>query len=226
MNEKILIIEDDEDLAEILKIKLEAKGYRVYTSYKKEEILINILKMNYDLILLDIMLPDFDGVNLCREIRQNVFVPIIFMSAIDDHGKILEAFEAGGDDYVVKPVNYNILFARIDSNIRRNRAYSLSNSFFFRNYELKPHERILLKNGETVNTISATLIGILCLLVENRDKLVTYEQIFRESLFKEGTPEEVRSLSVQMSVLRNKLQATDYIINYRGEGYIFDTTKL
>ena len=115
-----LIVEDDADLAEITAAHLIHSGYQVdmaYTCAQAEEMLS---KREYDLILLDEVLPDRSGDELCRTIRTKCACPIIFMSCLDDSDTIISALRSGGDDYMVKPVNYAELLARADAVIRRS----------------------------------------------------------------------------------------------------------
>ena len=115
---KILIVEDDESIADSLKEMLEHKDYIVEVSYSKKETLEK-LNEYIDLILLDIQLPDGNGISLCKEIKEKYEVPIIFLSCLSDEETIVRGLNEGGDDYVCKPFGIKELCARIECNLRK-----------------------------------------------------------------------------------------------------------
>lgn len=115
---KILIVEDDESIADSLKEMLENRDYIVEVSYSKKETLEK-LNEYIDLILLDIQLPDGNGISLCKEIKEKYEMPIIFLSCLNDEEKIVRGLNEGGDDYVCKPFGIKELCARIECNLRK-----------------------------------------------------------------------------------------------------------
>lgn len=115
---KILIVEDDESIADSLKEMLENRDYIVEVSYSKKETLEK-LNEYIDLILLDIQLPDGNGISLCKEIKEKYEVPIIFLSCLNDEETIVRGLNEGGDDYVCKPFGIKELCARIECNLRK-----------------------------------------------------------------------------------------------------------
>jgi DNA-binding response OmpR family regulator len=224
----ILVVEDDTDLAEIINIRLQKNNYDVVSAISGAQALECIATNNIDLILLDIMLPDVDGTNLCLQIRKRIYCPIIFISAIDEQDYILKAFKNGGDDYVTKPINYPQLFARIEANLRRSKQYAeLENkakSFNFGDFELKFSERVLLKKNEPL-FLSPTQISLLIYLIENRDTAVSYESIYNDVLHQSSNG-DVRTLQVHMYNLRSWLDNIDCIVTVKNFGYKFDTSKI
>lgn len=115
---KILIVEDDESIADSLKEMLENRDYIVEVSYSKKETLEK-LNEYIDLILLDIQLPDDNGISLCKEIKEKYEMPIIFLSCLNDEETIVRGLNEGGDDYVCKPFGIKELCARIECNLRK-----------------------------------------------------------------------------------------------------------
>lgn len=115
---KILIVEDDENIADSLKKMLENRDYIVEVSYSKKETLEK-LNEYIDLILLDIQLPDGNGISLCKEIKEKYEMPIIFLSCLNDEETIVRGLNEGGDDYVCKPFGIKELCARIECNLRK-----------------------------------------------------------------------------------------------------------
>ncbi len=116
----VLLVEDDQDIATITRIRLEHAGYETDTAYTCAEALDKVRNRIYDLILLDVMLPDGNGNELCPQLRELTRCPVIFMSCLDDSGTVVSALRGGGDDYVVKPIKFDELLARIETNIRRS----------------------------------------------------------------------------------------------------------
>ena len=127
--EKILSVEDDVELSKIIRLMLKNKGYEVVSALSVREAMEAMNRDSFDLILLDMMLSDGEGTQLCEEIRKKSFCPIIFVSCISDKETKLKALEIGGDDYITKPIDFNDLFMRIQVNIRRANQYNLGKSF-------------------------------------------------------------------------------------------------
>ena len=122
--EYILLVEDDKQLSFITKRMLASKGYGVVTAFSIRQAKFELKKREFDLILLDMMLPDGEGSQMCEEIREYSVCPIIFISCLSDQNTKISALKMGGDDYITKPVNYEELLVRIEVNIRRAKQYS------------------------------------------------------------------------------------------------------
>ena len=117
---KLLVIDDDEAMTELLKILLSTIADEVIVSNSGTEALRIIKNNRFDVVVLDIMMPDKNGCDLCKEIREFDNVPILILSALDNPGQIAEALDAGADDYLIKPVTQNMLSAHVNKLLRRN----------------------------------------------------------------------------------------------------------
>ena len=115
---KVLLIEDDKTIADIIQYYLLRNNYEV-TLAKDAGEAVSASRTRFDIILLDVMLPDVNGIELCQELRRWNYCPIIYISCIDDDETIIKALERGGDDYIVKPFSNEVLRARIEANLRR-----------------------------------------------------------------------------------------------------------
>jgi DNA-binding response OmpR family regulator len=121
---KILVIDDDPAMTELLEIILEAICAKVYTAFNGQQGIELCQKEKPDVIILDLMMPEPDGWQVCRTIRQFSQVPILILSALDNPGLIAKALDAGADDYLIKPVSSSMLIAHIQNLLRRSRALS------------------------------------------------------------------------------------------------------
>ena len=219
-----LIVEDDADLAEITAAHLIHSGYQVdmaYTCAQAEEMLS---KREYDLILLDEVLPDRSGDELCRTIRTKCACPIIFMSCLDDSDTIISALRSGGDDYMVKPVNYAELLARADAVIRRSsgRKRELSGHMrTFRQFTIDTARHRVLR-GEREIELSSIEYALLLFMTEHPDTLLLYHDIYRHVCDSDSLG-DVCTVMVHISNLRKKLDPdkTGIISTVRNAGYIF-----
>ena len=120
MDRTILVVDDEQPIADILKFKLEKEGYQVHVAYDGEEALVKVEEVKPDLILLDIMLPLKDGMEVCREVRKKYDMPIIMLTAKDSEIDKVLGLELGADDYVTKPFSSRELLARVKANMRRH----------------------------------------------------------------------------------------------------------
>lgn len=221
---KILVIEDDSDLGFIMKIKLKSKGYDVVLAANLKEIKDCLSASQYDLVILDMMLPDTDGINVCKQIRETSQCPILFVSCIVDRERILEAFSVGGDDYIVKPVDFEMLDARIKANLRRvghtpvKSGITEFDSFII---DFDKHEVYLKDDTKVEIGLSPIEFKILEHFVKHFDELILYEDLYKE-IWKMTDQGDVRTVMVHVSNLRKKLDPhnRDIIHTVRGAGYI------
>ena len=228
--EKVLLVEDDRNLSFITKRLLESRGYEVTAALTLEAARESLQKKRFDLILLDMMLPDGEGTQLCGEIRETSVCPIIFVSCLSDNLTKISAFQKGGDDYIVKPVNYEELIARVQVNLRRAKLYSLKtevDELSFPGLLLKKqmHEVWLTdENGvpETLVDLSPIEYGLLLCLIDHEGELVMYQQLYQQVWNAEDVG-DVRTVMVHVSNLRKKLGDTGkkLIHTVRSAGYIF-----
>lgn len=214
----ILIVEDDIAIQETLKELLYMKGYQVQQAYHMKEALL-LDKSHIDVMIIDIQLPDGNGITLCQQMRQQSQIPILFLTAKDDEQTIVEALNAGGDDYITKPFRANELLARLNCIMRRiehNHDIIQTNdlSIDIRKY------RVMKNNQEIV--LSAIGYEILFLIVQNQGMVITRERMIEFIEEKTGNYIEDNTVSVHMKRLREKLgqyQQQEYIETVRGIGY-------
>lgn len=233
--EKILSVEDDKDLSGIIKLMLENKGYKVTTAqtiFQANKILEN---ESFDLILLDMMLPDGEGTALCDSIRKSSFCPIIFVTCLSDKEAKFNALEIGGDDYITKPIDFEELFARIKVNLRRANQYNLGKSFADKEIVSKllidkgKREVWIIDDNKEKNkqiNLSPTEYLLLEYFVKNRDELLLYEELYK-AIWNVDDLGDYRTVMVHVSNLRKKLKDfdADYISTVRSAGYIFSSNN-
>ncbi len=229
--DRILLVEDDAELSLITCLQLEERGYDVCCVHNGAEAEESIRKDTFELIILDLLLPDQNGIDLCKKIRRQVFYPIVFTSCIGDKKVIINALENGADDYVIKPVEYDELVARIEANIRRNRYYNESE---FRKGKIWCRQFMIDKDlhkvwhiseeGEklAIITLSPTEYKLLVCFAENPGVLILYHELYRY-IWQSDDLGDVRTVMVHVSNLRKKIDIgkKGVIDTIRGAGYIF-----
>lgn len=215
---KILLVEDDEMIRNSLKEALIQKDYEVIFAINVKE---GLEKMNatIDLIIMDIQLPDGNGITLCRQIRERYQTPLLFLTCRDDEETIVEGLHAGGDDYVCKPFGIKELYARIYSLLRRIPVHQ--NKIYSGDLCIDTEKFEVYKNGELLELSLVTYHILLCLMrhagiVMTRDHLMEVVEEQTHHFIEDNT------LSVHMKRLRQKLgtyQGQPYILTLRGVGY-------
>ncbi|MHB1315484.1 MAG: response regulator transcription factor [Christensenellales bacterium] len=230
MKPRILIVDDEPLIVKGLKYSLEQEGYMVEEAYDGEEALKKALSATFDLILLDIMLPKFSGMEVCQRIREDSDVPIIMITAKgEDMDKIL-GLEYGADDYMTKPFNILEVKARIKNILRR----TSENSERSRKQVIEVHEmvvnmanRSVFVRGQEVN-LTAKEFDLLQLFITNRGKVYSREKLL-EIIWKYDYLGEVRTVDVHIRRLREKIEKDttkpEYILTKWGVGYYFSTEK-
>lgn len=228
--EKILLVEDDKELSFITKRLLESKEYEVLSVTTLAQAREILQRVRFDLILLDMLLPDGEGIELCREIRSNSACPIIFVSCLGDHQTKIAALQAGADDYVVKPVNLEELIARVQANIRRSTEYNQKmkkESLICKGFLVRKQVRevwLTDTEGQPLVQIDLSPIeyGLLLHLMEYAGELVPYQKLYQQ-VWQADDLGDVRTVMVHVSNLRKKLgdAGKHTIQTVRGVGYIF-----
>lgn len=226
---KILVVEDEKNIAQVLAYNLRKEGYAVDTAGDGEEGLNKAMSGQYDLILLDIMLPKMDGFEVCRRIRTRSSVPIIFVTAREEEKDKIFGLETGGDDYVTKPFSVKELLSRIRANIRRGRNEMV--------VEAEKHSTNAIMIGELVidcSQYSVTKAGAPIELSKKEYDLLVFlavhagQAFSRETLLEEvwgyaGFYGDIRTVDVTISRLRDKLgddkSHLKYILTKRNVGY-------
>lgn len=226
MAKAILVIDDEPTMVKGLKFSLEQDGYAVDAAYDGEDGLNKALSGNYDLIVLDIMLPKIDGLEVCRQIREHSTIPIIMLTAKgDDMDKIL-GLEYGADDYLAKPFNILELKARIKAIFRRLDSVSSERNkkqLKIKNLTINFENRTVLIDGQDAN-LTAKEFDLLEVLVNNRGKIFSREQLL-SMVWKYDYLGDLRTVDVHIRRLREKIEKNpsqpEFIFTKWGVGYYF-----
>ena len=229
-NEKILIIDDERAITDLIKHYLNKEAFQVFSAYNGSEALETIAQDKPDLILLDIMLPDIDGIELCLSIRKVSDAPIIFLSCKSEELDKILALSVGGDDYLTKPFLPGELIARIKAHLRRNRLLKHSREqeqiIHYPNLEINLGSREVFSYGELVN-LSAKEFDILAILIQNPKRVYSMEQLYQMVWKTESLDGDSRTIMVYISNIRKKIEIDPanpkYILNVRGVGYKFNS---
>lgn len=224
--QKILIVDDDQAINDLIKLYLENDGFHIITAYEGHTVIPLVKSEKPDLILLDMMLPDMDGLELCREIRRFSDVPILFVSSKDDESDKIIGLLGGGDDYITKPFSPRELAARVQVHLRRSQSYqgeSTDHEFRYPGLEVNLLDRTVHVKGKLV-FLSTKEFDLLALLVRNPHRTFEVEEMF-EIVWGESSLGDTRTLMVHISNLRKKIEdepaKPKYIITIRGVGYKF-----
>lgn len=226
MKERILIIEDEEELVKGLKLNLEAEGYEVVWALDGEDGLAKALRDAPDLVLLDIMLPKKDGLDVCRELRRrSVNVPIVMLTAKSEEVDKVVGLEIGADDYVSKPFGIRELLARIRTQLRRDRhgGKNVPTVFRFDDIEVDfPHFKVRREGREF--DLTSLEVEILRYLVAHRGEVVSREALLDRIWGYEKFP-TTRTVDNHILKIRKKIgegpSGAGYIFSVYGEGYRF-----
>jgi DNA-binding response OmpR family regulator len=226
---RLLLVEDDESLALGIEFSLKDGGYEVSRASTVDGGKNLFNSEQFDLILLDVNLPDGNGYELCKYIRGKSDVPIIFLTACDDEVNIVQGLEIGGDDYITKPFRVRELLSRIKASIRRN-SKNITNSKDISIENILKSENILVdnikgtvrKNGEIIN-LTAQEYKLLLIFMNKPYVLMKRDEILCELLEGEDPFFDENTLSVYIKRIREKIEDNprepQYIVNKRGLGY-------
>ncbi len=222
---KIFVIEDEEDIQELIRFNLEKEGYRVKCFGSAEKALQEIPKDFPDLILLDLMLPEMDGLEACRVLKKDPKtqkIPIIIASAKSEESDVVAGLELGANDYVTKPFSPKVLVARVRSLLRhRKSGESIQEKIIsIRDLSIDTERHEVLLKGKSVE-LAFTEFSILHFLASQPGRVYSREQIV-DGVRGEDYPVTDRAVDVQIVSLRKKLKDNgDYIETVRGVGYRF-----
>ena len=224
LKKQILIIEDEPDIQELLSFNLDNNGYKVYTASNGEIGLEVARKEHPDLILLDLMLPGINGLDVCRIIKSDQDtsgISIIMLTALGQEEDIIKGLETGADDYVTKPFSLQVLEARIKSVLRRvPENIENTNTIKIHDIKIKPRTREVKINGETPE-LTFTEFQILHLLASHPGWVFTRYQII-DKIRGDNYPVTDRSVDFQIVGLRKKMGDKGNLIQtVRGVGYRF-----
>jgi len=205
-----IIIEDEPQIRRFVRSALEDEGWQVYEADTYQRGLIETGTRKPDLLILDLGLPDGDGIELVRDVRSWSAVPIIILSARADESDKIAALDAGADDYLTKPFGVGELLARVRANLRRPRAAGGDDPaedttvFRFGNVEIDRHARIVRRAGAEVH-LTPIEYRLLCVLVANAGRVLTHRQLLRE-VWGPSHAEQSHYLRIYMGHLRQKLE--------------------
>jgi len=222
---RILVVDDERLLVKGIKFNLESEGYQVDGAYTGTQALELFNERRYDLVVLDLMLPEVDGLTVCRRIRETSNVPVIMVTAKSESSDKLLGFEYGADDYVTKPFDILELKARVRAILKRTgqRPEQSGQQLICGDLMLDMLQRDLLVRGERVE-LTAKEFDLLAVLMENRGRVFSRDDLLTR-IWGAGYPGDIRTVDVHVRRLREKLERDDanpeYILTKWGVGYYF-----
>lgn len=229
MSDKILVVDDEHDIADLIEVYLRNENYTVFKYYSAKEALACVKTTELDLAILDIMMPEINGFSLCQTIREQYTFPVIMLTAKDEETDKITGLTLGADDYVTKPFLPLELVARVKAQLRRYKKYNPSKegidigpALFYSGLEVntKTHECLL---NEKPVSLTPTEFSILRILLERQGTVVSAEELFHEIWQDEYYSKSNNTLTVHIRHLREKMgDTTDepkYIKTIWGVGY-------
>lgn len=222
---KILAVDDEVKILEIVKAYLEHEGYEVITAIDGKGAISRISEEDFSLAVLDLMLPDMTGEEICRLIRKKSDMPIIMLTAKVDESSIINGLNIGSDDYVTKPFSPKQLVARVNAIIRRYESkFSTENILTFNEELFIDLDNLEVKKGEMILTLTATEFKILTLLAKNPKRVFSREDLISHVLGEDFEGFD-RTIDSHIKNLRQKIEDNTrkprYIITVHGFGYKF-----
>ena len=224
----ILVVDDEQDIRRIIRILLESSGYQVAEAPNGLAAVEYIRQQpNVDLVLMDIMMPGRNGIEASRAIRERCSAPILFLTAKTQERDKLEAYQAGGDDYLAKPFSHAELMMKVESLLRRYRVYKgkTSGQLLRADVMLDEPGRRVLRGGRPVE-LTETEFEILCFLAARRGSVVSVEQIYEGVWHEKYMPSSTNTVMVHIVNLRKKLEEDPanprLIRTVWGKGYQID----
>ncbi len=225
MQSTILLADDDTELSGLLKEYFETEGFEVRLADDGQAALDEARKPGLDLVVLDVMMPKMNGMDVLKEIRKNSSIPVIMLTARGDDMDRILGLELGADDYVPKPCNPRELLARIRAVMRRGQSATEPGVLSVDDLELNQGSRTLMKSGSPVE-LTSTEFSILQTLLQHQGEVVTKRDLYVSALGREPVPHD-RSVDMHVSNLRRKLGpdqgGQNRIETIRGIGYQYRT---
>lgn len=229
MQKKILVVDDERPIADILQFNLKKEGYEVQCAYDGDTAVDMVEEMQPDLVLLDIMLPGRDGMEVCREIRKKYEMPIIMLTAKDSEIDKVLGLELGADDYVTKPFSTRELTARVKANLRRHQAAAPvveeaeaeTNEISVGALTIHPDAYLVSKRGDTIE-LTHREFELLHYLAKHIGQVMTREHLL-QTVWGYDYYGDVRTVDVTVRRLREKIEDNPshptWIVTRRGVGY-------
>jgi len=242
MQGKILVVDDEKPIADILKFNLEKEGYEVVCAFDGQEAVELAFAEDPDLILLDLMLPIKDGMDVCREVRAKLTTPIIMLTAKDTELDKVLGLELGADDYVTKPFSNRELLARVKAHLRRQASIASAaaadsgdapggasaNQFKIFNLTVDSDMYVLYKDGAPID-LTHREFELIHYLAKNNGKVMTREHLL-QAVWGFEYFGDVRTVDVTVRRLREKIEddpsKPEYILTRRGLGYLMRNPKM
>lgn len=224
---RILLVEDDLSLINGLSFAVKRQGYLLDVAHTSSETDRLWEDEKYDLVILDVSLPDGSGFDICRTIRQTSKVPIMFLTAMDEETDIIMGLDIGGDDYITKPFKLAIFMSRINALLRRSDNFNQADTVLSSNgITVRLLKSEVYKNNEQVD-VTAGEYRLLCLFMENPDQVLSPEQILNRLWDCEENYIDNNSLTVYIRRLRTKIEDDPgnpkRIVTVRRMGYKWNT---
>jgi two-component system response regulator VanR len=227
LNDRILVVDDEPEIADLVALYLRNEDYTVHTFHTAADAVECVGHTDFDLAILDIMLPDGDGISICQKIREGHTYPIIMLTAKDAESDKITGLTLGADDYITKPFRPLELVARVKAQLRRYKKYSDA---------ARPSDGIIVHAGLTINIgshechmdgkplpLTPTEFSILRILCENKGNVVSSERLFHEIWGDEYYSKSNNTITVHIRHLREKMRDTvdnpKYIRTVWGVGY-------
>lgn len=228
MDKKILVVDDEKPIADILQFNLKKEGFDVYCAYDGNDAIKLVEEIQPDLILLDIMLPQQDGMEVCREVRKKYDMPIIMLTAKDSEIDKVLGLELGADDYVTKPFSTRELIARVKANLRRQKHAASqqdeqeeTNEITIGHLVIHPDSYMVSKRGETIE-LTHREFELLFYLAKHIGQVMTREHLL-QTVWGYDYYGDVRTVDVTVRRLREKIEDNPshpaWIVTRRGVGY-------
>ena len=227
--DSILIVDDDPEIRQLLVNYLARNSCDAYPAGSGREMLQRLERHAIDLIMLDLMLPDADGLTLCRDLRARSNLPVLMLTARGEESDRILGIEMGADDYLVKPFSPRELLARIRSILRRTRALppnlvpDTQRCLAFADWKLDTATRVLTRPDGVATPLSGAEYRLLRILLDHPNRVLNRDQLIELIHGREADPYD-RAIDVQISRLRQRLQDTDreagLIKTVRGKGYV------
>lgn len=226
MVKRILVVDDEQPIADILQFNLEKEGYEVVCAYDGDEALAKVEEQAFDLVLLDIMLPNRDGMEVCRELRKNYDMPVIMLTAKDSEIDKVLGLELGADDYVTKPFSTREMIARVKANLRRHQQQeeketSDTNEITIGDLTIHPDAYLVTKRGEAIE-LTHREFELIHYLARHIGQVMTREHLL-QTVWGYDYFGDVRTVDVTIRRLREKVEDNAsrpaWIVTRRGVGY-------
>ncbi|MBQ2358357.1 MAG: response regulator transcription factor [Ruminococcus sp.] len=210
---RILLVEDDKKIQALIVnyfIKKEKNAFEVDVASDGQTGVEKAYENHYDCLLLDVMLPELDGFEICKEVRRDSDVPIMFITARGDESDILNGYALGCDDYVIKPLPLPVLYQKVNALIKRSKGLVRSKVFSAGTLSLNPNNGMVINDGEEIK-LTAREYGILKVLMENKGSVISREKLL-DLVWSYNSDMDERVLDTHVSNLRKALGANGKLI--------------